>query len=107
MVGGLATGQGRPPRHTTALTTPPEKDRTVRRLDGQDRSGDSGQSGGQVGGGQVAVRWSGQVVRWSGQVVRWSGGQVVSGGGQVSQVSVSVPSVVFGTSLCKKRAKPS
>ena len=44
--------------------------------------------------------------------VRWSGGGVTRetvsiGGGQVSQVSVDVPSLVFGTSLCKKRAKPS
>ena len=61
---------------------------------------------GQVTQGSQVVR--SVAVRWSGGQVRWSGGsQVVSGGGQVSQVSVSVPSVVFGTSLCKKRAKPS
>ena len=52
--------------------------------------------------------------------LRWSGGQVsqVGSGGsmvrtgesevsQVSQVAVRVPILIFGKSLCKKRAKPS
>ena len=82
MVRGLATGQDTPSRHTTALTrTPPEKDRAVRRLDGQDRSGDRWRSGGSM------VRR----LRWSG------GGQVVQG----SQVSVSVPSAFLARPYAK------
>ena len=73
MVGGLATGQGRP-----FQDTPPHH------LRGQDRSG-------------------GSMVRRSVVGVRTGESEV----SQVSQVAVGVPKFVFGTSLCKKRAKPS
>ena len=80
MVRGLATGQaehhGTPPHSHT----PPEKDRTVRRLDGQDRSGD---------------RWLRCLpgVRWY-QVVR-------TGSCQVSKVSVGVPSAFLARPYAK------
>ena len=73
----------------------------------QCRSGESGRV--------RRLRWSGEsgrVRRLDGQVSQvGSGGSMVRTGesevSQVSQVAVRVPILIFGTSLCKKRAKPS